>query len=62
MLLESMVKIASLEAKLRGIHLLAHLKQAALMTNEQVQKYQDLRGYESRSHTGHEAHHSRGDG
>jgi Spy/CpxP family protein refolding chaperone len=39
--------IGSLQAALRDAHLQTHLKQAALLTREQIAAYQRLRGYTS---------------
>lgn len=38
-------RIGELQARLRAAHLRTHLKQAALLTPQQVAKYQQLRGY-----------------
>ena len=39
--------IASLQGRLRDIHLRAHLEQTAILTSEQVRKYGELRGYQA---------------
>jgi len=41
-------EIAGLEARLRGVHLKAHLAMRRLMTDEQVAHYDELRGYAAR--------------
>lgn len=46
--------IAQLRGQLRYVHLKTHLQQKALMTAEQVQRYDRLRGY--MNHTGHQDH------
>jgi hypothetical protein len=46
-------KIESIRARLRGVHLNAHLEQAALLTPGQLTRYAVLRGYESNKHPGH---------
>jgi Spy/CpxP family protein refolding chaperone len=38
-------RIGELQAKVRGVHLQAHLAQLEILTSSQVAKYQDLRGY-----------------
>lgn len=38
-------RIAAAQARLRGIHLSAHLKTVELLTPEQVRRYNELRGY-----------------
>ena len=42
-------RIQLLEARLRGVHLRAHLETRELLTDEQVRLYDELRGYEVRS-------------
>lgn len=44
-LLQSLKTIADLRAELRYTHLVAHLKQRKLLTDEQVKRYNRLRGY-----------------
>jgi len=41
----SLAAIGSLQAKVRGVHLEAHLAQLAILTPEQVERYSRLRGY-----------------
>jgi hypothetical protein len=46
--LEALVSdIATVEAKIRTAHLMAHLEQEALLSDEQVRLYDTLRGYNS---------------
>lgn len=46
-------RIEKIRAHLRGIHLNAHLEQAALLTPQQRALYAQLRGYASDTHRGH---------
>jgi len=46
--------IGQIEARLRVIHLNAHLQQTAVLNDQQIAQYQVLRGYD---HTGHNKHH-----
>lgn len=47
-LLESSIsKIERVRAKLRIVHLSAHLKTSKILTNEQIKIYNELRGYKS---------------
>jgi hypothetical protein len=41
----SLAAIGALQAKVRGVHLEAHLAQVAILTPEQVGRYSQLRGY-----------------
>lgn len=45
-----LASIEALRARLRGVHLNAHLEQAALMTRHQVALYARLRGYGASGH------------
>lgn len=46
--------IASLQARLRGAHLIAHIEQRRLLTPEQVDRYMQLRGHhDGDAHGGH---------
>lgn len=45
--------IASLQARLRGAHLIAHIEQRRLLTPEQVDRYMQLRGHDGDAHSGH---------
>ena len=51
---EMLAAIASSRARLRFVHLSAHLEMPALLTHEQIARYDALRGY--RSHAGGAAH------
>ena len=52
--------IARSRARLRFIHLSAHLETPALLTHEQIARYDALRGY--RSHAGGATHGGHGSG
>lgn len=45
---EQLERIGDLRAKIRGVHLSAHIEQSKLLSEEQIAKYAQLRGY-----TGH---------
>lgn len=45
--------IAALQARLRGVHLKAHIEQRAVLGPEQVQRYVQLRGYGGEGHGPH---------
>lgn len=45
-----LARIESLRTRLRGIHLGAHLEQAALLSRHQVMRYAQLRGYGAHEH------------
>ncbi len=47
-----LARIEAVRARLRGVHLHAHLEQAALLSGEQVARYAALRGYDG-GHKGH---------
>ena len=51
----SLERIGALQAKLRGVHLDAHLEQARILSAGQVAQYVRLRGYsaDASAHTGH---------
>lgn len=49
-------RIGALQSRLRGVHLQAHLRQARLLTPEQIAHYETLRGYHTPG-TGHSRHH-----
>jgi hypothetical protein len=38
-------KIFTIQAKLRALHLVTHVKQTALLSKDQIARYQTLRGY-----------------
>lgn len=46
-------RIGRLEAELRGVHLGAHIEQRAVLTDGQVQRYVQLRGYGHAHHGSH---------
>jgi len=53
----SVQEIAALQGRLREIHLQAHLAQTAILTPEQIQRYEHLRGYRPhRAPSGHRGH------
>jgi Spy/CpxP family protein refolding chaperone len=55
--LEALVgKIAQLHGELRVAHLEAHLAQRAILSSEQVQRYNLLRGYSADSHSSEQHH------
>ena len=45
----ALMQIGNLQAEIRSAHLQAHLEQKAILTKEQVAKYDELRGYTSRN-------------
>ena len=49
--------IGSLQAKIRYVHLSAHLEQKALLTEHQVHRYDQLRGYGNLTGGGHDHSH-----
>ncbi len=51
------LSVGTLRAKLRLVHLNAHLQQRALLSDKQIQLYDALRGNTARSPTGHDHHH-----
>ena len=51
-----LAQIGKLQAEVRGAHLQAHLDQRAILTQEQIAKYDDLRGYTTGNATGHGGH------
>ena len=50
---QQLARIEKIRAHLRGVHLIAHLEQAALLTPHQRARYAELRGYGSDGHRGH---------
>lgn len=50
-------KIGEIEARLRAVHLAAHLQQASVMSDVQIKQYMVLRGYEDAGAHGHGKHH-----
>jgi len=49
-------QIEELQAEVRRAHLEAHLEQKAILTKEQIAKYDELRGYESQNNSEHGNH------
>jgi Spy/CpxP family protein refolding chaperone len=59
-LLDSSLKeIGALQARVRGVHLEAHLQQAGILNAEQVARYNALRGYD-KAQSGTSPHHGHG--
>jgi Spy/CpxP family protein refolding chaperone len=50
---EITTEIAKLQGELRYVHLMAHLEMRQLLTEEQVRKYDQLRGYKDGEHKKH---------
>ena len=48
-----LTRIEAVRARLRGVHLHAHLEQAALLTPAQIQRYAESRGYGPVRHGSH---------
>jgi len=46
----ALLEIGTIRAKLRYVHLEAHLRQKQLLTAEQIRKYDELRGYHGAMH------------
>ena len=57
LLSSSLAEIGSLQAKVRGAHLEAHLAQVEILTPEQNDRYAQLRGYSAGTHSGHDGQH-----
>jgi len=58
LLASSLSELGSLQAKVRGVHLEAHLAQVQILTPEQNTRYAQLRGYDaSGAHMGHGGQH-----
>ena len=51
----ALLAIATIRAQLRYVHLEAHLRQTEILTQEQVAKYDEARGYRGKVH-GHSGH------
>ena len=47
-----LAETGDLQARLRGVHLQAHIEQARILTHEQVARYAQLRGYGDQSGSG----------
>lgn len=56
----ALLEIGRLRGLLRYVHLDAHLKQKALLTEDQVVRYDELRGYAESDHSHHEHHEHHG--
>lgn len=55
----SLNRIAALQGEIRRVHLATHLRQTALLTDEQVAAYVELRGYHHLARgEGHAMHHN----
>ncbi len=52
-----LARIEAVRTRLRGVHLDAHLEQAALLSGEQIARYAQLRGYGGAHPTHHEPRH-----
>ena len=59
MLQNALLEIGEIRARLRFVHLEAHLRQKHLLTNAQVTLYNQIRGYgqDNVDHAGHSSHH-----
>lgn len=57
---EAVTKIGRIEARLREVHLHAHLRQVQLLGTQQVAEYMRLRGYARGEHGHRHRHHSEG--
>jgi hypothetical protein len=55
---EALVRIGTLQSRLRGVHLGAHIEQRALLSPEQVDRYVRLRGYADPGGHAHGAGHA----
>ena len=53
----ALTQLGLLRARLRYVHLEAHLRQRDLLTDEQIETYDRLRGYENGGHQRHDGHH-----
>jgi Spy/CpxP family protein refolding chaperone len=56
LLASAVARIGQLQGQFRDAHLEAHISEAALLTPEQLAKYQDLRGYGSATEPMHHHH------
>lgn len=54
---QRLTDIGTLEGRLRAVHVNAHLQQKAVLTERQVQRYKQLRGYVNDAHQAHDGHH-----
>lgn len=55
LLAAALQNVASAEAKVREVHLLAHIEQTGVLSPEQIARYSELRGYGGGAH-GHNDH------
>ncbi len=53
----ALARTADLQARLRGVHLRAHIEQTELLTPEQTARYVELRGYVGGASDGKHEHH-----
>lgn len=53
---ENLVRISEFRAKLRYVHLEAHLRQRKILDPAQISKYDNLRGYQERSSQSNDRH------
>jgi hypothetical protein len=51
------MEITRLRAELRLVHLLAHLEMKGVLSQEQIEKYDQLRGYETNGRSDKHHHH-----
>jgi Spy/CpxP family protein refolding chaperone len=56
LLASTMARIGQLQGQFRDAHLEAHITQAAILTPEQIAKYQHLRGYDGETEPMHHHH------
>jgi hypothetical protein len=54
---EALSGIGALQARLRGAHLQAHLEQSRILSEEQIARYAELRGYRDVGHGAHRRPH-----
>ena len=54
---QAVTGIAELQGQLRVAHLAAHLRMVEILTDEQVARYEELRGYAGGEHHDHHMHH-----
>jgi Spy/CpxP family protein refolding chaperone len=54
---ERLTKIAALQGELRAVHLRTHLQMRALLTDHQIERYNEVRGYTKSGASPHEDNH-----
>lgn len=54
---ERLTRIAALQGELRAVHLRTHLQMRALLTDHQIERYNELRGYTKGGTGSHERNH-----